>query len=71
VLISTEISANDMSGNQHSLLHVQAVSLEHLLMKLVLIQKTTVGRLFFGLALITWSVSLLFMLPHYTFLRKP
>jgi hypothetical protein len=67
VLISTEISANDISG-KHSLLHVQAVSLEHLLMKLVLIQKTTVGRLFFGLALITWSVSLLFMLPHYTFL---
>jgi len=47
VLISREISANGISGNQHQLLGVPAVGLELLLMRLVLIEKTTFGRFFF------------------------
>jgi len=47
VLISREISANGISGNQHQLLGVPVVGLELLLMRLVLIEKTTFGRFCF------------------------
>lgn len=64
VPISTKISSNGISGNQHCLLGVHMVGLEDFLMRLVLILKM---RLLFGLAMIFWIVSLHFT-PHYTLL---
>ncbi len=39
IIMSKEISVNSISENQHWLLGVHVVDLEHLLMRLVLIQK--------------------------------
>ncbi len=46
LIIATKISANGISGDQPRLLGVHVVGLEHLLMRLELIQKTSLGRLF-------------------------
>ncbi len=48
MLVSTKISTNGISGNQHYCLHM--VGLEHLLIRLVLIQKTTSARSFFKIS---------------------
>jgi hypothetical protein len=64
VLISTKISTNDISGNQYYCLHM--VALEHLLIRLVLIQKTTSVKSFFKIStdllegLLTFHLSLQF-----------
>jgi hypothetical protein len=47
MLISREISANAISGNQHQLLGVPVVGLELLLMRLVLIKKQPLGGFMF------------------------
>ncbi len=46
MLISMKISANGISENQPRLLGVHVVGLEHLQMRLELIQKTSLGRSF-------------------------
>jgi hypothetical protein len=47
MLISKKISANGISGNQPQLLGVHVVGLEHLVMRLALFQKTSLGRSIF------------------------
>lgn len=44
MLISTKISANGISRNQPQLLGVRVLGLEHLVMRLALFQKTSLGR---------------------------
>lgn len=53
VLISIKIIDCGMNKNQQSLLDAHVVGLKCLLMRLVLIQKMTLGRLSIGLTLIS------------------
>jgi hypothetical protein len=68
VLISREISANGVSGNQHKLLGVPAVGLELLLMRLVLIEKTTFEKFFLRISIdLLESLLTLYFSLHFFF----
>jgi len=69
VLISIKIIDSGINGNQQLLLDAHVVGLKCLLIRLVLIQKMTLGKLSIGLTLISWSI-FFFFTSHFKFWNK-